>query len=263
MAMRDIPNQTTIPLSVIIITKNEAAQIGACIDSVLPLAAQIVVVDSGSTDDTVQIARAKGATVVVTADWPGFGPQKNRALNLAIQPWVLSLDADERVTPDLAREIRRILDQGEHALDAYKMARLSNFCGHWVKHGGWWPDHVVRLFRRGSARFSAAAVHERVETHGKVGLVRGHLLHYSYPDMDHAMRKMVRYASDAALMMHARGKRAGMGSAIGHATWTFLRIYVFKRSFLDGRAGFMIAAMGAMGSFLRYAKLVYLGRRRA
>jgi len=254
--------QTPIPLSVIIITKNEAAQIGACIDSVLPLAAQIVVVDSGSTDDTVEIARARGATVIITPDWPGFGLQKNRALDLATQPWVLSLDADERVTPELAREIYRVVDAQENACDAYKMARLSNFCGHWVKHGGWWPDHVVRLFRRGSARFSDAAVHERLQTCGKVGVLRGgHLLHYSYPDMDHCMQKMIRYASDAALMMHARGKRAGMWSAIGHATWTFLRIYVFKRGFLDGRAGFMIAAAGAMGSFLRYAKLAYLGQR--
>jgi len=261
MGMQGISGQTPIALSVILITQNEAAHIGDCIDSILPLAAQIVVVDSGSTDETVQIARARGATVVVTPDWPGFGPQKNRALDLATQPWVLSLDADERVTPDLAREIRRVVDQGEDALDAYNMARLSNFCGRWIRHSGWWPDHVVRLFRCGSARFSDAAVHERVETRGKVGVLRGHLLHYSYPDMDHAMRKMVRYASDAALMMHARGKRASIWSAIGHATWTFLRIYVFKRGFLDGRAGFMIAAMGAMGSFLRYTKLMVLGQR--
>jgi len=263
MVMQDIPGQTPIPLSVILITKNEAAHIGDCIDSILPLAAQIVVVDSGSTDETVDIARARGATVVVTPDWPGFGPQKNRALDLATQPWVLSLDADERVTPDLAREIRRVVDAGEGTptLDAYKMARLSNFCGRWIKHGGWWPDHVVRLFRRGSARFNDAIVHERIETRGKVGMLHGHLLHYSYPDMDHFMRKMVHYASDAAAMMHARGKRASIWSAMGHATWTFLRIYLFRRGFLDGREGFIIAATSAMGSFLRYTKLMVLGRR--
>jgi len=250
-------------LSVILITHNEAAQIGDCIDSVLPLAAQIVVVDSGSTDATVDIARAKGATVVVTPDWPGFGPQKNRALDLATQPWVLSIDADERVTPDLAQEIRHVLDKDARAptLDAYKVARLSNFCGRWIRHCGWWPDHVVRLFRRGAARFSDAAVHERVQTHGKVGTLRGHLLHYSYHDMDQVMQKMIRYASDAAAMMHARGKRASIWSAIGHAMWTFVRIYVLKRGFLDGRAGFMIATTGAMGSFLRYAKLMALCRR--
>jgi len=258
-----------LDLSVILITRNEAAHIGDCIDSVLPLAAQIVVVDSGSTDDTVQIARAKGATVVVTQDWPGFGPQKNRALDLATQSWVLSIDADERVTPELAQEIRRVIG-GQQASDAsakaqatpnqnaYKMARLSNFCGHWIRHSDWWPDYVVRLFRRGTARFSDAIVHERVEAHGNIGLLRAHLLHYSYPDMDHAMHKMIRYASDAARMMHARGRRASICSAIGHATWTFVRTYILKRGFLDGRAGFMIAAMNAMGSFLRYATLMLL-----
>jgi len=253
--------QAPMPLSVILITKNEAAHIGDCLDAVRPLAAQIVVVDSGSTDDTVDIARAKGATVVVTADWPGFGPQKNRALDLATQPWVLSLDADERVTPDLAHAIRQVVAAGARALDAYKMARLSNFCGRWIRHGGWWPDHVVRLFRRGSARFTEDLVHERVETRGKVGVLGGHLLHDTYPDMDHVMQKMIRYAADGGTMMHARGKRAGIGSAIGHAAWTFLRIYVLKRGFLDGRAGFMIAATAAMGSFLRYATLMDLGRR--
>jgi len=252
----DVP----VPLAVIIITHNESARIGDCIDSVLPLATQIVVVDSGSTDDTVAIARAKGASVVVTADWPGFGAQKNRALDLAAQPWVLSLDADERVTPDLACEIRRAVAQNLDTVDAYQMARLSNFCGRWIKHGGWWPDPVVRLFRRGSARFTDAAVHERVEVQGKIGVLRGHLLHDSYPDMDDVMRKMVRYAADGAVMMHARGKRASLGSAIGHATWTFVRMYVVKRGFLDGRAGFMIAATNAMGTFLRYGKLMDLSR---
>jgi len=252
--------QTPLPLSVILITRNEAANIGDCLASVLPLAAQIVVVDSGSTDGTVDMACAKGATVVVTPDWPGFGAQKNRALDLAEQPWVLSIDADERVTPELARDIRRVLEMGDDALDAYKTARLSNFCGRWIRHCGWWPDHVVRLFRRGSARFSDDAIHESVQTQGAVGVLRGHLLHYSYPDIDHFMHKMTRYASDAAVMMHARGKRAGIGAVIGHAAWTFVRIYVFKRGFLDGRAGFVIAATAAMGSFLRYTKLMELSK---
>jgi len=254
---------TRLNLSVIIITRNEAAHIGDCIASVLPLAAQIVVVDGGSTDDTVAIARAKGATVQVMPDWPGFGPQKNRALALADQDWVLSLDADERVTPELAQEIRRVC-ASDHASGhtTYKMARLSNFCGHWVRYCGWWPDHVVRLFRRGSARFSDAVVHERLETRAPPGLLHAHLLHYSYTDMDQTMQKMVRYASDAATMLHARGRRAGLPAVIGHTTWTFIRIYMLRRGFLDGRAGFVIAATAAAGTFLRYSKLMYLGERR-
>lgn len=278
-------------LSVIIITKNEAAHIGDCIDSVLPLAAQVVVVDSGSTDGTVEIARARGAQVVVTQDWPGFGPQKNRALDLAEHDWVFSIDADERMTPALADAIRRVcaLDAAparpsagaqavsgamdapssspqaqaapSHAVVAYNVARLSNFCGRWIRHCGWWPDHVVRLFRRDAARFTDAAVHERVQPQGQVGVLDGHLLHYSYPDMDHLIAKINRYSSDAAAMMHARGKRAGLLSVIGHSLWTFIRIYVLRRGFLDGREGFVIAATAAAGSFFRYGKLMYLGER--
>lgn len=278
-------------LSVIIITKNEAAHIGDCIDSVLPLAAQVVVVDSGSTDGTVEIARERGVQVVVTDDWPGFGPQKNRALDLAVHDWVFSIDADERMTPELADAIRRVcsldavttpsadadrplsdgVDASSLALQAssaqtsevvaYNVARLSNFCGRWIRHCGWWPDHVVRLFRRGSARFTDVAVHERVQPQGKVGVLDAHLLHYSYPDMDHLIAKINRYSSDAAAMMHARGKRAGLLSAIGHSLWTFIRIYVVRRGFLDGREGFVIAATAAAGSFFRYGKLMYLGER--
>lgn len=243
-------------LSVIIITKNEAAHILACLESVA-FADEFIVVDSGSTDDTVELARQFGARVEVTPDWPGFGPQKNRALNLATGDWVLSIDADERVTPELAEEIKAVL--AKPGAQAYEIARLSAFCGRFIRHSGWWPDYVLRLFRRGSARFSDAAVHERVLLdEGKPLKLRHHFIHYPYANLDALIAKVNRYSSDAAAMMYARGRRATVFSAMGHGFWTFVRIYLIRRGFLDGRHGLVLAVTAAAGSFFRYAKLSFM-----
>jgi len=242
-------------LSVCIITRNEAANIVACLRSV-SFADEVVVLDSGSTDETVALARAEGARVEVSAGWPGFGAQKNRVLDMARGEWILSLDADERVTPELAAEIQAVLRASSH--DAYDVPRLSSFCGRFIRHSGWWPDRVLRLFRRGTARFSDAVVHEKVIPDGSVGSLQAHLLHYTYPTLESALVKMNRYSSDAALAMHARGRRASLASALGHGFWTFFRIYVVRRGFLDGRHGFVLASVAAMGSFSRYAKLMFL-----
>jgi glycosyltransferase involved in cell wall biosynthesis len=245
----------SMTLSVIIITKNEAAHIGECIDSVA-FADEIIVLDSGSLDGTCDIARAKGAKVTSSVGWPGFGPQKNRALDLATQEWVLSIDADERVTPELARAIQQELVQPQ--AQAYQIARLSNFCGRWIRHSGWWPDRVLRLFKRGTARFNDVAVHESVQPTGTVAILDGHFLHYPYPDIDSLIAKINRYSSDAAAMMHARGKKTSVFGVAGHAAWTFIRIYIIRRGFLDGKEGFILAATGAAGSFFRYSKLMFL-----
>lgn len=246
-------------LSVIIITKNEAQHIGACLESV-SFADEIIVVDSGSTDGTRDIAQAKGAKVHVTDDWPGFGPQKNRALALATQDWVLSIDADERVTPELAQAILRELAQPR--AQAYKIARLSCFCGRWIRHSGWWPDHVLRLFQRTTARFTDAAVHECVKAQGQVAILEGHFLHYPYADMDALIAKVNRYSTDAARMMHARGKTTSIPGVLGHACWTFVRIYLLRRGFLDGKEGLILAITAAAGSFFRYSKLWFFNRNR-
>lgn len=245
-------------LSVIVITKNESKHLADCLDSVA-FADEIIVVDSGSSDDTCAIAASRGAKVTSTDDWPGFGPQKNRALDLATQDWILSIDADERVPSELAVEIQAELVRPR--AEAYKVARLSNFCGRWIRHSGWWPDHVLRLFKRGTARFNDVAVHESVQAAGPVMVLEGHLLHYPYPDVDSLIVKINRYSTDAARMMHAHGEKAGVMKAVGHAAWTFVRIYLIKRGFLDGREGFVLAAAGAAGSFFRYSKLMYLGRQ--
>jgi len=270
-------------LSVIIITLNEAAHIGACLESV-SFADEIVVVDSGSTDATREIAAAMGAKVILADDWPGFGPQKNRALDQASCDWVLSIDADERVTPELAAEIQIVLgnvakasDQGscsaaaatagpadtgtDGRVCAYRIARLSNFGGRWIRHSGWWPDHVIRLFQRGTARFKDVAVHESVVTEGPVATLKGHFLHYPYDSLEQFIAKINHYSSEAAAMMHARGKRTSILGAWGHASWTFVRIYLLRRGFLDGREGFILAVMGAAGSFFRYTKLLFLNKQ--
>ena len=244
-------------LSVVIITKNEARNIRACLESVR-FADEIIVVDSGSLDGTVEIARSLGAHVHHYDDWPGFGPQKNRALDRVTQPWVFSIDADERVTPALQIEIIQTL---RHPIaTAYKVPRLSEFCGKPIRHSGWWPDEVLRLFRHDVGRFTDVAVHEQVRVAGEVATLKSCLLHYPYDDLDALLVKMNRYSGDAARMMAARGKRVGIPGVIAHSVWTFVRIYLIRRGFLDGRHGFVLAATAAAGSFFRYSKLMFLNR---
>ena len=245
----------SLGLSVIIITKNEAARLGDCLASV-NFADEIIVLDGYSTDATVEIARAHGAQVHQAADWPGFGPQKNRALALATKPWVLSIDADERVTPELQAEIVRTLAQPIY--DAYQIARLSEFCGKKIRHSGWWPDYVLRLFRRELGAFDNVQVHEQVLVRGRVGKLKSWFLHFPFNDLDALVTKINRYSSDAAQMMALKGRRVGVFGLMTHSVWTFIRIYLLRRGFLDGRHGFVLAATAASGSFLRYSKLMFL-----
>lgn len=243
-------------LSIIIITKNEAANIQACLDSVR-FADEWIVVDSGSTDNTVAIARAAGATVIETTDWPGFGPQKNRALDAATGEWILSLDADERISPALAAEILAVV--GAPKESAYFIPRLSSFCGYFIHHAGWYPDFIVRLFLRKAARFSGDLVHERVIVQqGTTGKLREHIVHYSYLNDDDYLRKLVQYSSLGAQQAFAAGKRSSLTSAILHAFSAFLRSYVFKRGLLDGRAGLMVAISSAESTYHKYFKLMLL-----
>ncbi len=247
-------------LSVIIITRNEAADIGACLESV-SWADEIIVVDSGSTDDTAAICQALGAQVHVYADWPGFGAQKNRALGYATGDWVLSLDADERVTPELRREIESITAQAG-ACAAYDIPRLSSYCGRFMRHSGWYPDCVTRLFRRGAARFSDDVVHERPLVEGETGRLKREMLHYAFADAEEVLRKVDQYSTAGAQRMHAQGRRATLAGAVVRGLWSFLRTYVLKLGFLDGREGFLLAVSNAEGTYYRYVKLLLLNRDR-
>ena len=246
-------------LSAIVIAHNEEANIGECL-ACLGFAAEVVVVDSGSTDGTVDIARAAGATVHQTADWPGFGAQKNRALALATQPWVLSVDADERVTPELRDEILRAIASTSQQHDAWDMPRHSSYCGQYMDHSGWYPDRVLRLFRRGTARFSDDVVHERVIPSGAVGHLQHDLLHTSYRDLESVLDKMNRYSTAGARKLHEQGRRGSLGSAILHGLWAFVRTYLLQLGFLDGRLGFVLAVSNAEGTYYRYLKLWLMQR---
>ncbi|MEJ0002858.1 MAG: glycosyltransferase family 2 protein [Pararobbsia sp.] len=247
-------------LSVVLITKNEAHNIGECIASVRALAQEIIVVDSGSHDETVAIARAAGATVIETADWPGFGAQKNRALAHATGEWVLSIDADERVTERGLAEMAEVLAAPRHT--AYALPRLSQFCGRWVRHSGWYPDYVTRLFRRGSARFSDDLVHERIDVEGSVVRLDEPLQHYSYLDRRQVEEKIDRYAQAGAEQLFRRGKRYGPLKPYLAGGWAWLRTWVLRAGCLDGAAGWGIAAMNARATAQKYLRLRTMQRNR-
>jgi glycosyltransferase involved in cell wall biosynthesis len=259
-------------LSVILITRNEAHNVADCLQSVA-FADEWIVVDSGSTDGTRDIAERFGARVVNTTDWPGFGAQKNRALALARGRWVLSIDADERVGEALSASIRRAVAEDTSGQEAhassqagvrgavgYELSRLSSFCGQWMRHGDWYPDRVLRLFRRDAGRFSDDLVHERLLLDGPVGRLEGELLHDSMPTLENAIDKMNRYTTGRALDRVRAGKRGGLGPALSHGAWAFIRCYLLRRGFLDGRLGFVLAVYVAEGTYYRYLKMGLLAR---
>ncbi|AEA61607.1 MULTISPECIES: glycosyltransferase family 2 protein [Burkholderia] len=239
-------------LGVALIALNAAARLSDCLAS-LDFADEVVLIDGGSTDATVEIARAHGARVVVEPDWPGFGPQKNRAIAQLSTDWILSLDTDEVVTPELAAAIRAAIRAP--GADMYAIDRLSSFCGSWIRHSGWYPDWIPRLFRRGTARFSDDLVHERLIHDGPAARLTGKLLHYSYEDFEAVLRKLDSYSSAGARQRHAAGQRGGFGKALGRGAWAFVRTYFLRRGFLDGRAGFMIAVFNAETVYYRFLKL--------
>lgn len=246
-------------LSVVIITKNESFNIEACLASV-SFADEIIVVDAGSSDDTVAICHRFTDQVFVSDDWLGFGPQKNRALAKATQEWVLSIDADERVNLALQAEIKQAMTNQVYS--AFRMPRQSYYCGRWLKHGGWFPDYVVRLFRRGAAEFSADEIHERVvlvdETRNQIGTLIHPLQHYSFHSLEEVLDKVNLYSTANASKYYKQGKTASLKKAIFHGLWAFVRTYFFQAGFLDGREGFMLAVSNAEGTYYRYLKLMYL-----
>ena len=247
-------------LSVIIITRNNEATLRRCLESVA-WAGEIVVVDSGSTDRTVEIAREFTANVHQTPDFPGHGPQKNRALDRATGDWVFSLDSDEWVTPELRAGLEAAMaSPGDKA--AFFMPRRSSFCGRFMRHSGWWPDHVTRLWRRGAARFSEDHTHDRVIVDGKLGRLRQPVMHEAVTDLEQMLVKINLYSSSSAAMFRKEGRRASLATALLHGGWAFVRTYFLRLGFLDGREGFMLAVINAENSYYRYAKLMLLGKKR-
>jgi hypothetical protein len=244
-----------LPLSLCVITRDAAAQLADCLASV-PFAGEIVVVDSGSSDDTLEIAVRFGARVLVQA-WLGFGPQKNFAVGAARHDWVLCLDADEALSPQLAASIRAAFAHGEPpaAVAGYTMARRNRFLGRWLAHGEGYPDWNLRLFDRRRARWTEDPVHENVVADGRVERIAGDLMHASAESLDAYMAKQNRYTTLQAEALHARGAHAGAAQLVGSPLVRFLRFYVLKLGFLDGIAGLVHIAIGCHNSFMKYAKL--------
>jgi len=254
--MNFISDQNITNLSLIIITKNEAHDIRECLTSVA-WASEVIVLDSGSTDDTVKIAREFTKHVYISKDWQGFGVQKNRALEYATKDWILSLDADERVTQELRTEIEKVIAQ-PNSKSAFRIPRSSNYCGRFMKHSGWSPDYVVRLFRKESGNFNNNIVHESIVINGKIGTLKHSIVHYAFSDLDEVLDKINRYSSAGAVQKLNQGKRSTLGKAIRHGLWAFMRTFFIQAGFLDGREGFMLAISNAEGVYYRYLKLMYL-----
>ena len=240
--------------SVIIITKNEAHNIEDCLKSVA-WADEIIVVDSGSTDNTVEICRKFTDKVLVT-DWPGYGAQKQRALEMATGEWVLSIDADERVTPALKEEI--LAKVPSSTVNAFEIAFSSEYCGKMIRFGDWWNDAQIVLFRREKGRFVSLLVHERIEIQGKVGRLIGKIHHFAFPYLSVVLRKMNDYSTWSAAQKKSQGKKGGILKGISHGLWAFFRGYILRLGFLDGKQGFLLAVSNAEGTYYRYVKLMYL-----
>ena len=245
------------PVSVTVITRDEAANIEACLASVA-WADEVLVVDCGSTDRTVDIARTRGARVIVK-DWPGYGEQKNFAATQAAHDWILSVDADERVTPELATEIRARL-AGRVSAAGFRIPRVTFHLGRWIRTTDWYPDYQLRLYDRRRARWKERRVHESVTADGPVEQLANDLQHYAYRDITHHHQTMDRYTTLAAEDMYASGRRAGFADLAFHPPAAFLRNYVLRRGFTDGIPGFIISAMNAHYVFLKFAKLWAKGK---
>jgi glycosyltransferase involved in cell wall biosynthesis len=244
-------------VSVCIITRNEEANLPDCLASVR-WAEEIVVVDSRSTDRTREIAAAAGARVI-ERDFPGHIEQKNFAVDQATHDWVLCLDADERLTPELTESIRAALEApGDRP--GFEFARRTFHLGRWIRHGGWYPDLKTRLFRRDRGRWGGLNPHDHLVLQGRPARLRGDLLHYSYRDLAAHVRQVDFFTTIAAREKRARGERFRLHRMVLRPPWKFFQMFVLRAGFLDGPAGLVLAATGAYYVLLKYAKLRELER---
>lgn len=253
----DLIHSPAVKLTVTVITRNEASNIAGALESV-SWADEIIVVDSHSTDDTAAIAR-QYATRVEVHDWTGYSDQKNYAAELARNDWILSIDADERVTRELGAEISAVLERGPKA-SGYRIPRVSWYLGRWIRTTDWYPDYQLRLYDRRAGRWNGRRVHESVDLRGMVGRMHQELQHYPYRDISHHLATIDRYTTLAAEEWHAAGRRAGALQLFFHPHFAFLRNYVLRGGFRDGTAGLTISILNSYYVFLKYAKLRELQR---
>lgn len=238
-------------ISVTLITKNEEKNIEDCLESVA-WADEIVVLDCGSDDRTVEIAKKYTDKVFVEA-WRGQGDQKNRAAELAQGPWIFSIDADERATPELAQEIQDVICRCEK--NAYAMCRKNYYKDQWINHCGWWPDWVTRVFVKGKAHFSTDVIHDSLQVATPVGKLNHPIIHYSFKSPEDFLDRARWYAHHQAREMHAQGRKATAWTAISHALYALLQTYILRLGFLNGAAGLLVAISNGVGVFYRYMML--------
>ena len=238
-------------LSVVVITRNEEAGIEECLKSV-SWAQEIVVVDAMSTDRTCDIAR-RYTRKVFSKPWDGYAPARRYAISLAQSEWVLSLDADEIVTPDLRAEIEATL--ARQPGDGYLIPRKAFFLGRWISHCGWYPGYVLRLFRKEKAMVTPRMVHEGIRVQGRVGRLKNHILHYTYPTVESYLGRFSTYTSLSAQELYAEGKRAHLVDIVGRPGFQFIKMYFLKKGFLDGLPGFALCVLSGLHVFVKYLKL--------
>lgn len=246
------------PVTAVIITHNEASNIERCLSSLSDVVDELLVVDSGSTDNTVEIATRCGARVI-NKEWLGFGPQKQFGVDAAKNDWVICLDADEWLSPELAESIRKIGE--DPTLSAYILPRRNRFLGHWLRHGEGYPDYTLRFFDRRKARWRNDPVHESVEAEGPVKKLRGDLMHDSAPDLKNYLSKQNRYTSLQAEQMRASGKQFSLMRMVFSPLVRFVKFYVLRAGFLDGIPGLVHICIGCWNTSMKQAKLYALLRQ--
>lgn len=242
-------------LAAVLIVKNEADNLADCL-ATLDWVDEIVVLDSGSSDATQAVAEAAGARFFVNAEWPGFGKQRQIAQSYVQSDWVLWVDADERVTPELKNSIEAVLVKPK-ANTVYSIPRLSWVFGRFIRHCGWYPDRVLRLYPRALTGYNDALVHEKVTLKKgvKTKKLSGDLLHYTYRDLEHYLVKSAGYAAAWAEQRQQRGKKASLSQGVLHAMGCFIKMYILKAGFLDGKQGLLLSQLSAHSTFVKYADL--------
>ncbi len=251
----------TIPISVCIITLNEEDNIRRCLSS-LDFADEIIIVDSGSTDNTTVIAREFSKTQIYYRKFDTYINQKNYCKNLAKNEWVLALDADEEISNDLRKEILTLTINSVENLSGFFIPRLSFYMGKWIRHGGWYPNYQMRFFRKECGEFSGLLVHETVSIEGKTSHFKNPLSHYSYRNISDHLKFIDRYSELCAVEKFNKGKKSGLSLAIAEAIWKFISMYIVRFGFLDGKVGLIIAILGSYYNFLKYIKLYEMNRKK-